>query len=868
MKEKIKQFIKINGRYGLTSFLLPAGILFFVYLNLGIYWGSARSVLASDAFAQFSNFHASFNNVLHGKQSILYTWNASLGLNYFSLVAYYLGGIFTPIVFFFNNENIPNALYLITLLKVGSAGLTFWIFARNTYKIPRWGHVALAVPYALMSFAMAHSEIIMWLDTFVWLPLVILGIHRVMDENKPVLLYVSYLLLFLSNFYMGFMVGVFSFLYFWVRTATDFKHYRSRIWAYLRTSLLAGIGSFLIVLPMYLDLRENGEKLTQMTRLKTEDTGVWDIVFKNFIGSYDTTKYHSIPFIYIGLVPLVFMIFYFVSRAIPWKNKLLYAGLLAVLIASFYFEWLNLAWQGFHSPNMFLFRFSFLFSFLVIHLAGLGLEKLSHSEVDKLLGVFLVVAAIFGVAHGFAHTEYKFITTENVLLTFLFLTLYFAAIFSFEYLHFPIQRLMILLLLLMSAESVLNTNGMLSGILKDWNYASASLYQDPHDNIEDLVTIADKDEKEFYRLENLQDISANDNLNFGYSGINFFSSIRNRHSSSFLNEMGFKSAGTNLNIRYDNNTLLMDSLVGMTYNIDTGNPMKYGFTQKAQSQSYHLYKNANSLPLGILTNEKIYEFKTLPKDNLANQRNLFNQLAGETYQYFSFFVPNLIETQNTNERKNGDTTVTFTEKTANQSKILTYQVDVPANTQAYVSLFATNMSEIGSSDVSVTVNGETHKSQMDITGQYCNLGYYAKATTVKFSVNFYGSSSVTLIPPKVLRLDTAKFQAAVENIKARGVTLSTGKRSASGQVTATKEDNILYTTIPYDKGWKAYVDGKKVSIKPTQNAFVTLKLLAGKHQVKFVYLPQGFVIGALCFILSLTLFTASEWWRRKRKNKR
>ena len=115
----------------LASFFIPFLIMAIIYLSIGIYPGSSRSVLASDAFSQFSNFHASFNNVLHGKQSLFYTWNASLGLNYLSLISYYLGGLFTPLVFSFNNQNMPDALYFLTLLKIGSAGLSFGSWQTN-----------------------------------------------------------------------------------------------------------------------------------------------------------------------------------------------------------------------------------------------------------------------------------------------------------------------------------------------------------------------------------------------------------------------------------------------------------------------------------------------------------------------------------------------------------------------------------------------------------------------------------------------------------------------------------------------------------------------------------------------------------------
>ena len=96
----------------------------------------------------------------------------------------------------FPNQLMPDALYFLTLIKIGSAGLAFWFYASQTFKIQRWQHVTLAVCYALMSFITAHSELIMWLDAMIYLPLVILGIDRLVKKKKPVVLFISYLLLF------------------------------------------------------------------------------------------------------------------------------------------------------------------------------------------------------------------------------------------------------------------------------------------------------------------------------------------------------------------------------------------------------------------------------------------------------------------------------------------------------------------------------------------------------------------------------------------------------------------------------------------------------------------------------------------------
>lgn len=87
MVEKLK-----NSGWYLTSFILPVTIVIVAYALNGIYWGSARSILASDAFTQGANFLASFQDVLHGKSSLWFNWQAGFGLNYLALYGYYLGG--------------------------------------------------------------------------------------------------------------------------------------------------------------------------------------------------------------------------------------------------------------------------------------------------------------------------------------------------------------------------------------------------------------------------------------------------------------------------------------------------------------------------------------------------------------------------------------------------------------------------------------------------------------------------------------------------------------------------------------------------------------------------------------------------------
>ncbi|MDR2465265.1 MAG: YfhO family protein [Streptococcaceae bacterium] len=851
------QFIssKKNLLFVAASFFLPVFILAYVYLNKGIFPGSERSILASDAFAQFSSFHASFNNVLHGKESLFYTWNAGAGLNYLSLYAYYLGGIFTPIVGFFSNENMPDALYFLTLLKIGASGCTMYFLSRHILKEkhPLFS-VAAVVPYALMSFAICQSELIMWIDAYFFLPLVILGIRKLLHNESEMLLFFAYLGLFLSNFYFGFMIGIFSFLVFCVHLFGELSNWKRKILHYTRTTLLSILASTPITLPVLLDLRANGETLSAIQRVFTESTGPFDLLAKNFLNAYDTTKYGSVPFVYIGLIPLLFALFFFVTARSSLREKILSGSVLTLLIASFYFEVLNLFWQGMHSPNMFLFRFAFLFSFFILYLGLQAFAKFKMDEFKKLNLTFFVLSVLLMLTYGVQRDAYSFLTTENTAITFLVLMLYFLFLHLIYTYRMGTRMIAILLLLLFSVEATINTNGMIEGVLQDWNYASRSLYTDPQKDIKTLVDAAHekKGENAFFRMANLEPITPNDSLNFGYSDLNFFSSIRNRHSSQFLDKIGFKSEGTALNLRYDNNTLIGDALMGMSYNINPTDVRKFGFSKSSTSGKYNLYENKFALPLGFMTTESINSLKLTPADNLYNQRKFMNVAANVNQEYFHFEQIQPTKISNATVKTNPGGSVTYTEKLQDVAKVLDYTVSIPKGYQAYLSLFLTNPSEAGSSTAEIKVNDSFTKSQMDITGQYYTIGF--GEDTVSFSVSFYGSTSVTVVQPKILLLNLDAFQTAVHKIQERAAVVKVGKRSAEMVVESKAQYDTLYTSIPYDSGWTATVDGTPVTIQKANDAFVSLKLSKGKHTVKFSYLPPGFLLGMGISLISICSF--------------
>ena len=138
-----------------------------------------------------------------------------------------------------------------------------------------------------------------------------------------------------------------------------------------------------MLLPTFLDLKSHGEVLTEQISLFTSEIWYCHFFAKSLLGSYDTTKYGSIPTIYIGLLPLIFAITFFFVKSIKWQVKVAYFLLLAIIIASFIFQPLDLFWQGMHSPNMFLHRYSWAFSLVIVIMAAETLTRIKDIKLKN-----------------------------------------------------------------------------------------------------------------------------------------------------------------------------------------------------------------------------------------------------------------------------------------------------------------------------------------------------------------------------------------------------------------------------------------------------------------------------------------------------
>ena len=846
----MKLFFKTYWTY-FVSFIIPIIIMIGVYLSQGIYWNSDTSPLLGDGFHQYVIFDITLRNILHGNGSLFYTFTSGLGLNFYALSSYYLGSFLSPLVYFFDLTNMPDAVYLTTLLKFGLIGLsTFFSLNRLFKDIPKSLKLALSTSYALMSFTVSQLEIKTWLDVFILIPLIITGLHLLITEKKFSLYFTSLSILFIQNYYFGYMTALFLIFWYICQISWNFKTRKSSFLDFIITSFLAGIASLIMTLPTLFDLQTHGEKLTEVTKFQTESSWYLDLFAKQFIGSFDTTKYGAIPMIFVGLLPFILTILFFTLKSIKFHVKLIYAIFFTFLIASFYIEALDLFWQGMHTPNMFLHRYAWIFSTLLIYTAAEVLNRLREIKIwNFLVSLFLVVTGFLATIYLKSH--YSFLTYLNILLTLEFLIVYSLLLLAVIKKFISVNLFAILISLFIMIEISLNASSQIDGIAKEWGFASRSAYSRDIPAMESFSTYI---EDPFTRTEKLQTQTGNDSMKFNYNGISQFSSVRNRSASSTLDKLGFKSSGTNLNLRYANNSILADSLFGIQYNISDSPIDKYGFKDIYQKDNLTLYENQFSLPIAFAS-QSVYNDVKFTEHTLDNQASFLNQLADVNFDYFS---PIPYE-----KAENTDDLISVT-SSSNEDAAIQYQIEVPENSQVYLSFTNLHFSNDKQKKVDILVNGEKKTFTTDNVFSFFNLGHTKEKKTFNIHVSFPGNSQVSFESPTFYRLDTKTFTEAIQKIKEQPVTVSTSKNKVFSTYDV-KQDTSIFFTIPYDKGWSAYQDGKKIEIKQAQTGFMKVDVPKGKGTITLSFIPNGFVVGAICSFTSLLLFGIYNHKRKSSK---
>ncbi|MBE5876737.1 MAG: hypothetical protein E7290_07595 [Lachnospiraceae bacterium] len=865
-KEKAQIFLIhcIRKIFYIISFLLPFFAMLGICKETGTYPFGEQSWLVCDMDNQYISYFSYFRHALK-ENGFFYTFSKTLGGDMFGFTAYYLMSPWNMLLLLVQTHSLHDMVAWISLIKIGLCGLTFFILVNyNNEKEQEYsykksmGNLIFSTAYGLMTYNIFYVSNIMWFDAIYMLPLVVLGIHRVVKEKKYLLYILSLAYAVITNFYIGYMVCIFSalyFVYFCICECKDTIRERAKITGLFTIgSLLAGGLSMWCLLPAKTSL--DGIKAEfSLKQLTWDKNFVWsDFFVKLFPGSTEDLM-AGLPNIYCGVVILFFAIIFFLCRNINWKKKIGIIGLFVVMFFSFYIQGANLIWHGFNTPIGFPYRNSFIFSFIMILIAREGFFACIDEKVMvRLLDGFGSGAIIVALAIWMQSKSFHFLIEDTYKITFIAVGIgVFIVIINQRLMTYAASVIAVAFLLyetwINGVDIFANRGPMIL------SYLTLSI-----DQVETAANLVQETDDSLYRMEKNFNRNTNDNMMFGISGLSHYSSTEKPATKQFMQALGFRNNGNWVDYNRGS-TLSAESFLGVKYLL-TKTALEEPYVYVDKIDGTYIYENPNAFSMAFLTDAFVEGMQT----ELTNTFEFQNKLLEGSCNIGNVFIQ---ETEYTTTMQNMallDGYAVYQQLDPNQEAYVEYTFTVKEDMPIYVYL---NTIDMRLSTI--------HLNGVD-TGKYFAVDQYDAIAVDDYLDLEYGDTLTIRVTPQtgaviitdvlIYYEDVSRLEKAQKYQDEGAITL---KKISDSYLEATFDNicnrNKILFTIPYDEGWHAYIDGREVELYPAAGAFMAiLGVEEGEHTLTLKYVPKNLILGSVISLISLAILVLLIWYECK-KNK-
>ena len=293
------------------AFLIPMLIMIGVFAGKSIYPFGDKSFLRTDMYHQYAPFFMDFLEKLKHGESLTYAWEIGLGSNYTALIAYYLSSPFNLLLLVFPSSLIVEFMTYLIVLKIGLCGFTMaWYLGKRNHT----NHIGIAffgICYALSGYMAAYSWNIMWLDCLWLAPLILLGLERLVKENRPFLYCITLGLAILTNYYISIMLCIFMFLYFIcliiMLPHVTLKQFLIKCGRFALYSLIAGGLGAILLLPAAHALMGTASASSTFPKTLTSYFSVFDMLARHLVDVECEIGLDHWPNLYSGVATLLFL---------------------------------------------------------------------------------------------------------------------------------------------------------------------------------------------------------------------------------------------------------------------------------------------------------------------------------------------------------------------------------------------------------------------------------------------------------------------------------------------------------------------------------------------------------------------------------
>jgi uncharacterized membrane protein YfhO len=861
--------------YFVLSFLIPFSILWYAFGSYGIHPFGDRQILVVDLWHQYYPFFRVVREKLINGGSFFYSWENGLGTNFLSLISYYAASPLNWLSVFFDDDHVRDAMTFILSCKIGFAGAFFSTFLRYTYKRKDFSICMFSVMYALCSYTLGYYWNVMWFDTVALFPLVMLGIVALCREGKWKVFTLALMLSLVANYYIGYFTCIFSVFMFASASIIECKGIKDwfrKLLLMIRSSIIGvGLGGFML-LPAYFGLKLTYSANNTMPRDISfyED---WRKIFAHLL-SYDApTKVDGLPNFACGMLAvLLFGVFLF-SFGIKIREKISSLLMLAIIAVSCNMNILNFIWHGFHFTNQIPYRFAFIFSFVLAAAAFRAYDIILSRGIKIYQLVLMVIApaAVVVLNYYAAGKKFEFdgALRSSVIITGAFWLIFIAAkIFPFK--TPKMRNAMMTLALAAAVFSEFVSNAQIGA--KTVDNTSYNDYPTRYEEVEELLECTRKTDKSlFYRTEMSQTYTLNDSALYGYRGLSQFSSSANVSVTTLCKRLGLYASEAGNRYYYRTSTPVVNSLMGIKYIIKKDgelNSEEWVLEKIQTADTTNLYENRYPLSLGFMVDENILNMVDNSGANpFEYQNELIRCATGVEEKLFVAQPVALAEYDGLDITKNGYGNYTFQNDSDQPTGSATYTFDCIDGSYLYGYANGTGGTcdslEIKCGDVLID-SGKLIDSYPIVFPM--GNGQGGESSTVKIISNEKHKSGNFKIMVYALSQDT--FEKAYCAVADEQLRIKRFKDTDILGSVEAKRDGIMFLSIPYEKGWSVYIDGKKAETFKLLQAVLGVRVPAGRHDIELKYTPEGFPLGVTISLLSFVLFVFCIICDRRRRIRR
>ena len=799
-------------------------------------------------------------------ESLFYSWNDGLGQEYYAAYANYAASPLNIFSLFFTAKTMPVFIEFVTCFRAGLASLFMLLFlsSNDNRRIDNIT-VVFSSSYALCGWFISFFWNIMWCDAVVLLPLIALGLKRLLADRKVGLYIVTLAIAIASNYYAGYFICLFMVIfapayYFCLFSGEKpkgdpgrlcFKTFIGAAFRFAFSSILAAGASAALTIPTYLILKNcsaTGDQLKVDYGLQND---LFDFFGRLMVAANPNIR-DGMANVYSGIVIVLLLPLFFLlpkRTGIKLKHKIVFGVLLAVMYLSLTNRTLNFIWHGMHFPNQIPYRESFIMSFLLVFIGFLTIRRIRSLGVKYVTGAVLSSAAFLILYEKFGSGNEGYL---QIGVTLLFLIIQGAALHTVSNINvkkseFFLETLLTVTMMVEMFAASLITIGL---VCKHEGFTSYAPYGRNHEEVHAYVEQAEGSEghMNFERSElypnNVCDLQSLYNV----KGLSIFSSTARESFVKYMRNFGFHNNNINV-LRNAGLTRVTATLLNVRnlVEIDKTQAVPALFEQEYKGKVISSWANKDALSVGFMTDPAVIDYAP----DYDNDLNVFSKTndwvksmgADDVYKPVTLIAGDTSGLMTVDRESSA---MAFTSSSNVQNNEYSFNVTVKdADIGSDIYLYA-NSKKGG--NVTIKCGDKTRKFEIR-SFQIITCGVF-DGTPIDVYVKYSESpsSNITLYG---YQLDRAGYDRMLEKFSDEQLFVSEyDTTSLSGHIDV-KEDGLLFLSIPYAEGWSAVVDGENAEITPIQDALMGIRLKAGSHDISLKYTPAGFKAGLIISIVSV-----------------